>query len=382
MTAMYTLKRGGAYERFVMAMEALLERGCQVYCLSLTPISIHHHSFHNHVIPCPTRIKKGLLAKGAVLILFPLYLLAVGCREKVDLIVAFTPLYGFLQAITKWVLRIPMVTFIRLELSLVSKARYGSRVAAFLDKGIEYVALSSSDRLIAVNTMIRDQILDVLGGKKEIDIRVLFNNIPAMEKGPAEIASGTRVKFGIPANAKMLVSAGVLTPRKNFELLVRSLRVLEKQDVYLVIIGDSTNEADFHYRESLLQLIKKLHLSERVKLTGWIEREELRKLFSTADLFVLASVREGMPNVLLEALGLDVPCFGSNVPGIIDVLSYEELMFDPSDEESFVGKVRHFFSDCHLHEKVRALCRERKGDFIFDWKKRASEVVVSGWAVR
>ena len=42
MTAMYTMRRGGAYDRFLMMLEAFLERECAVHCLSLTPIQIEH----------------------------------------------------------------------------------------------------------------------------------------------------------------------------------------------------------------------------------------------------------------------------------------------------------------------------------------------------
>ena len=69
------------------------------------------------------------------------------------------------------------------------------------------------------------------------------------------------------------------------------------------------------------------------------------RTFRAADLFVLSSLSEGMPNVLLEALGLDLPCFGSRIPGIQDILLHEELMFDPQDEKAIADKVRHFFSN-------------------------------------
>ena len=56
MTAMYTLRRGGAYDRFIMMMEALLERKCHVHCLSLTPIMIDHPHYCNHLVSLPTKI--------------------------------------------------------------------------------------------------------------------------------------------------------------------------------------------------------------------------------------------------------------------------------------------------------------------------------------
>ena len=58
-----------------------------------------------------------------ILLFFPLYVLLTGWREKVGLFVAFGPLYAFLQAFPKWILKKPMVTLIRLDLTLGFKKR-------------------------------------------------------------------------------------------------------------------------------------------------------------------------------------------------------------------------------------------------------------------
>jgi glycosyltransferase involved in cell wall biosynthesis len=78
---------------------------------------------------------------------------------------------------------------------------------------------------------------------------------------------------------------------------------------------------------------------------------------------------------MLEALGCDLPCLGSRIPGIEDILQYEELMFDPSDEETVVTKIKQFFSDDQYSRKIKGLCQERKKAFIFDWKERMFQTV-------
>ena len=97
-----------------------------------------------------------------------------------------------------------------------------------------------------------------------------------------------------------------------------------------------------------------------------------------ADLFVLPSKSEGMPNAILEALGLGVPCIGSRIPGIIDVLRHEELLFDPLDEESLTNKLARILSDAQYSTYINGLCRERKRGFIFDWKERAFLLATQG----
>lgn len=81
-TAHYTLRKGGAYDRFRMMLEALVERECEIHCLSITPIQVRHPHYHNHILFLPFKIKDGLVAKLMVLLLFPLYSLLIGWREK------------------------------------------------------------------------------------------------------------------------------------------------------------------------------------------------------------------------------------------------------------------------------------------------------------
>jgi len=92
-------------------------------------------------------------------------------------------------------------------------------------------------------------------------------------------------------------------------------------------------------------------------------------------LFILPSLTEGMPNALLEALGADLPCIGSDIPGIRDILHFKELMFDPRDEKSLSRIVFQFFSNVEIPTRVRHLCRERKQVFLFNWKEKVFETV-------
>ena len=375
MTMHYTIKRGGAYDRFRMMLEAMLERQCEIHCLSLTPISIEHPLYYNHVVAFPFRKKDGLMAKLATLLLFPAYGLLMGWRKKVDLFIAFGPLYAFLEAVPKWILRKPMVTFIRLDLSLTSQVRHRLRMFLFPNKMMEYVGLLFSDRIIAVNTTIREEVRKVMERRKGADVCVLFNDIPVIEKPALGDPLVTRAQFGIPDGAKLIVTAGVLTPRKNFEIILLSLSRLAQKDLFLVIVGDASDREGLRYRASLFEWVNEHGLDRQVIFPGWVGQEELWKLLGTADLFVLPSVKEGMPNIILEALGLDLPCFGSRIPGIRDILLHEELLFDPKDEKALAANIDRYFSDDQHSHYLMELCRERKEKFTFDWKENVFQLV-------
>ena len=375
---MYTLKKGGSYDRFKMLIEAILEKQCEVHCLSLTPIQIEHFHFHNHVIYFPFKTVNGLIAKLTVFLVFPLWSLWITWSNKIDIIVAFGSLYAFIQGFSKWSLKRPMVTLIRGDSSFGLKMQNSPKYFLRINKRIEYLGLLFSDRIITNNTGIQREILRDLR-KKDIEVKVLFNNIPPMNISGTEDIYQTRAKYGISVDAKVLVTAGIINRGKNIEILIKGLPKIGMKNFYLLVVGDGSTKADFQYRDYLKGLAKTLEADKQVIFTGWLEKEDLRKIYLAADLFVLSSKSEGMPNVMLEAMGIGLPCIGSNIPGIRDILQYDELIFDPLDEKALVDKIWQIFSDNPFFDRVRRLCQERKKVFLFDWKERAFQMVTMGF---
>jgi len=272
-------------------------------------------------------------------------------------------------------LRRPMVTFIRGNSYFGLTIQNSPRYILHLNKIVEYLGLLFSDRIITNNIAARNEILKTLGKRKNIDIQILYNNIPPMNIREPEDISKTKQKYGIPENAKVLVTAGILNRGKNIETLIECLPKIEVNNIYVLIAGDSSTEPDLRYKNSLQELAKKLGVGKRVIFTGWLKKEDLWKIYLASDLFVLPSRNEGMPNAMLEALGLDLPCMGSRISGVQDILQYDELLFDPEDENDILEKINHFFSDKQYSDHLMELYRKRKKEFLFDWEERIFQKV-------
>ncbi len=367
---MYTVKRGGAYDRFLMMLEAFLERGVEVHCLSLTPIPIKHYLFFNHKMYFPSKKADGLFPRMLVLILFPFWSVWVGYSNRIDLIISFGSLYAFIQTLSKNILKRPMVTFIRGNMFFGSKWQNSSKTILCLTKTIEEIGIRYSDRIITNNEASRSEIL-----RKKVDVQVLYNNIPSINISKSEDISKTREKYGVPLNVRILVTAGILNRGKNIEFLIECLSKLETKDIYLLIVGDGSTRTDLHYKESLKELTRRLGIEQWVIFTGWLEKEELWKIYQVSDLFVIPSLNEGMPNALLEAIGCDLPCLGSDIPGINDILHYKDLLFDPVNLETIANRIRRFFSDEQYTNHLIQLIRKRKKIFVFDWKEKVFQLI-------
>ncbi|CAN5368083.1 N/A [soil metagenome] len=123
-----------------------------------------------------------------------------------------------------------------------------------------------------------------------------------------------KAKLNLPANTKLIGAVGRLSEEKAFDELIRAVTAIP--DVSLMIVGEG------HDRPRLEALVKELNITTRVTLPGW--RSDVRDVYEACDVLALSSHREGLPNVLLEALALEVPVVSTNVNGIPRLITHNE----------------------------------------------------------
>jgi glycosyltransferase involved in cell wall biosynthesis len=129
-----------------------------------------------------------------------------------------------------------------------------------------------------------------------------------------------RVRHGIAPGRLMVLSAGYLIERKGHHRAIEALRTLRLKeiDADLWIVGGAGREG--RYEAALRSLVGDLGLAEHVHFTGGVPQEVLAEYMSAADVFCLASSREGWPNVVHEALGCGTPVVASDVGGVPDLI--------------------------------------------------------------
>jgi glycosyltransferase involved in cell wall biosynthesis len=119
-----------------------------------------------------------------------------------------------------------------------------------------------------------------------------------------------------------IVSAGRLNHEKGFHLLISAVGELRRQcpdlELRVALLGEGP------HRAKLEQQVIDLKLSNIVKLPGF--QENAAAWYRSADLFVLPSLMEGMPNVLLEAMACGTPVISSNChSGPAEILDHGRL---------------------------------------------------------
>lgn len=138
-------------------------------------------------------------------------------------------------------------------------------------------------------------------------------------------------KHGITPGGYLL-AVGRLTPEKGLEYLVEAANRLPQ--VQQVVIAGASDH-DSAYREQL----ERLDTGRKVIFTGFTSGEDLRQLYSHARCFVLPSVNEGFPMVLLEAMAYGLPILCSDIPGTRQVELPEEDYFTVRDVNSLCSAI-------------------------------------------
>ena len=121
----------------------------------------------------------------------------------------------------------------------------------------------------------------------------------------------------------VVLSVGRLVEKKGFDFLIKACAILKERGrrFQCQIVGGGDG-----YTETLVQLIKELGLEDTVNLHGAVTQEELRDIYQQATLFALPCLvvdngdRDGIPNVLVEAMAMRVPVISTDISGIPELI--------------------------------------------------------------
>ncbi len=166
-----------------------------------------------------------------------------------------------------------------------------------------------------------------------------------------------------PSPEPLLLSVGRLVEKKGFPILLRACALLRRRgvDLRLCIVGDGPDKADLERQAA------GLGLADYVQFAEPMPQERLCSLYAAADVFVLASVvaengdRDGLPDVLVEALAMGIPTVASNLGAIPELIENEKtgLLARPGDPTDLADKLERAIYDEVWRDRVSRHGREK-----------------------
>jgi teichuronic acid biosynthesis glycosyltransferase TuaC len=223
-------------------------------------------------------------------------------------------------------------------------------------------SLNCAGQLIAVSNALKQEMVKLgINGDK---IHVIPNGVDTQQFQPSDRRKAREI-LSLPDHGRIIISVGSLIPRKGFDILLTAFHRLlqDDRDLHLYIIGEGPS------RTNLQRQIKELQVSAQVTLLGEIPNEKLMTWYNAADICVLASSREGWPNVIMESLACGTPVVATKVWGAPEILTSPDvgILVDPSPESLHEGLARALVTNWDSG-KIRGHVENRS------WSKVASEV--------
>jgi glycosyltransferase involved in cell wall biosynthesis len=216
---------------------------------------------------------------------------------------------------------------------------------------IDRMCLPGYERVICVSEDLRRQCLRA--GVPGPRCLLVENGIDLDAYAPSADAAEAKRRLGLRPDRPVIGAVGRLSAEKRFDVLIRAVdRLLARgSEVQLVIAGEGEEEA------RLRALIDELGRAGSIRLLGF--QTDTIPLYRAMDVFALSSLREGLPNVLLEAMATGVPIVATRVGGVPRVIHHEEngLLVEPGDPAGLAESLARLLGDAPFRDSLRLVGR-------------------------
>ncbi|MBR0010124.1 N-acetyl-alpha-D-glucosaminyl L-malate synthase BshA [Bacillus subtilis] len=204
-------------------------------------------------------------------------------------------------------------------------------------------AIESSDRVTAVSSALAAETYDLIKPEKKIE--TIYNFIDErvyLKKNTAVI----KEKHGILPDEKVVIHVSNFRKVKRVQDVIRVFRnIAGKTKAKLLLVGDGPEKS------TACELIRKYGLEDQVLMLG--NQDRVEELYSISDLKLLLSEKESFGLVLLEAMACGVPCIGTNIGGIPEVIknNVSGFLVDVGDVGAATARAMSILEDEQLSNR-------------------------------
>jgi L-malate glycosyltransferase len=282
----------------------------------------------------------------------------VASRENLDILhVHYAIPHAVCAILAKQMSKVDVKVVTTLHGTDITVLGYDPSLTAAIKFGIE-----KSDVVTAVSSSLIEQTHELIQPDKQIETVYNFIDKRIYQKKDAD---HLKKEFGIKEDEKVVIHVSNFRPVKRVQDVVETFaRIAEAMPAKLLLVGDGPEMTP------VCRLVKKLGLTDKVHLLG--KQENLDELYSISDLKLLLSEKESFGLVALEAMACGVPCIGTNVGGMPEVIQHGETGYicELGDIDDISTKAIFLLSNQQIHEQFA-----NHGVSVVNTKFRAEQIV-------
>lgn len=228
--------------------------------------------------------------------------------------------------------------------------------------------LQTADRIITVSEDLKRIATKRL--KVSNEIRVVYTGVD-IDRFQGNSSQKARQQLQLETETPLVLFIGHLLKLKGvLDLIWAFAEVVKSSSVKLALIGEGAEQ------HQVVELIKQLNLTKHVSVVGRKSYAEIPKWLNAADMLVLPSHGEGLPNVVLEAMASKRAVIASNIGGIPELVvgGVTGLLVPPREPAILAKAIQSLITDPIRCREMGARGRERAVQE-FTWERHASAMI-------
>lgn len=229
---------------------------------------------------------------------------------------------------------------------------YNRRRSKKLLAPIERFIYKRYTRIISISNATHNALIKWLGIKDDNRFTIIHNGID-IAKFATTIDNNQEKIFGRTGKPILMVSRFV--PSKDQETLIKSLKFIDDNSVFLVFAGEGET------MEQCKELASVLNLTERCLFLG--NRNDIPILINSCCIGVQSSNWEGFGLTAIEFMTNKKPIIASNIPGLSEIVSGAGLLFPKGDAKELGTLINKLISDQDYYHQITQSCYERSLNF-------------------
>jgi glycosyltransferase involved in cell wall biosynthesis len=171
------------------------------------------------------------------------------------------------------------------------------------------------------------------------------------------------------SEALRLLTVGRLSVTKRIEMLIDAIEILHRTacKIHLTIVGGGKME------QQLRRIAAERDLRDVIKITGRIDSKKMPEVYRQNDIFISASMQEGMSNAMLEAMASGLPIVTTRCEGLAELIDGNGLIVEQDNIEAIAKAVKQLADDPELYKRMSTAARKQAEKF--DWANVAQSYI-------